>query len=163
MWSSTSLICRSRWATHPRSPGMPCVLNTLHVSWHWWASSMCTWKTKWGDIREANAPCSVRFCPRKIKTLRYWNPTAERTAAENPIVMASHGWWTADKATPTATPPAWMQECMWIWAKLVNYRLVRSLTLGPLHPGCLTRLAFPFGFRSTATATAATALAARAR
>lgn len=120
-------------------------------------------KDKMRDIVRRTWPAPCAFDHRKIKTLRYWNPTAERTAAENPIVMASHGWWTADKETPTATPPAWMHECIWIWEKLVNYHLVHSLMLCSFQLGSLTRLSFPFGFRSTATAAAATALAARAR
>lgn len=63
-WSSQSLICRSRWAPHPRRPGMPCVLKTLHVSWHWCASSRCTWKSKggisWGERSPLHALLSTR-------------------------------------------------------------------------------------------------------
>lgn len=39
----------------------------------------------------------------------------DTTAAVNPIVMASHGWWITDMGIPTATPPASMHDCIWIW------------------------------------------------
>lgn len=39
-------------------------------------------------------------------------------AAAKPIIMASQGWRTADMETLTATPPARMQDCRWIWKKI---------------------------------------------
>lgn len=35
----------------------------------------------------------------------YRKPKADKRAAQNPIVMAIHGVWTAVIATPMATPP----------------------------------------------------------
>lgn len=58
------------------------------------------------DVRKQMQPDLCGFVLAKIETLRYRNPTVERMAAENPIAMASHGFITAGKATPTATPPA---------------------------------------------------------
>lgn len=119
-----------------------------------------------------------------IKTLRYRNPMVETTAAVNPIVMASHGWWTADMETPTATPPARMHDCIWIWqrrSELVLSLLVRKkVQVHSLQPIVIlfikqhsteitylasdhTRLSFPLGLESTDTAAAVTALTARAR
>lgn len=46
VWSSQSLICKRRCASHPSRPGSPCVLRTVRVSWHWNASSMWIWKRK---------------------------------------------------------------------------------------------------------------------
>lgn len=50
-----------------------------------------------------------------VKTLRYRNPKVDIMAAVKPIVIASHGWRTAGMETPTATPPARMHDCIWIW------------------------------------------------
>lgn len=103
----------------------------------------------------------------------------DTTAAMNPIVMASHGSRTADTETPTATPPASMHDCKWIWYRgsgalcfgsgLCYTRqksvsgLFISMTEGTDHNSDHTGLNFPLGLQSTDAAAAVTALAARAR
>lgn len=46
-------------------------------------------------------------------TFMYRYPKADKRAAQNPIVMAIHGWWTAVIATPMATPPDRAE--LWTW------------------------------------------------
>lgn len=115
----------------------------------------------------------------RLKTFRYRNPVVDTTAAMNPIVMASHGSRTADTETPTATPPASMHDCKWIWYRgsgalcfgsgLCYTRqksvsgLFISMTEGTDHNSDHTGLNFPLGLQSTDAAAAVTALAARAR
>lgn len=93
--------------------------------------------------------------------------------------MASHGSRTAGMETPTATPPASMHDCNWIWYRgsealclqvaLVLLQPVSSLFITKHnselthHNSDHTRLNFPLGLESTDTAPAVTALTARAR
>lgn len=118
VWLSQSLICRRSCASHPSRPGSPCVLRIAQVSWHWNARSMWFWKIRvyeklwWTDYLINRVSVYV-----VIGTLRYRKPMVDTTAAVNPIAMASQGWWTPEMETPTATPPARMHECIWIWER----------------------------------------------
>lgn len=134
VWSSQSLICRKSCASHPSRPGSPCVLRTAQVSWHWNAS--CMWIC--GKLRSHGAMWwrlfnQAVYVHVVMKTLRYRNPIVDTTAARNPIVIASHGWCTADMETPTATPPARMHDCICIWRRSEDIFISSLWFSGYLH------------------------------